>query len=123
MSSNTASTPASISSIMLASQGMVVEMNLSPGIPLPREADSASPTKPLLTSVTVGFFLSSITIESYTRYLVQEPQSPKAAMTASTPLSQSSNCSLTLVSVTVSFGVRLPNSVNSTVGNFSPNFF
>jgi hypothetical protein len=60
----------------LDSQGTAVGTALITGIPLPDAADAASLAKPLLTSVTVGLFLSSVEIASYTRYLVQEPQSP-----------------------------------------------
>src|SRR5512137_2269870 len=71
----------------------------TPGIPLTDADDVASMKKPLLHSPTAGLFISSMEIASYTRYLVQPPQSPTAATTASTPLTHCLYFSLSLVSI------------------------
>jgi len=76
MLSSTAEIPASISSSTLDSQGTGVGIILKTGMPLPEAADRASVAKPWFTRATAGLFLTSQDIASYTRYLVQEPQSP-----------------------------------------------
>ena len=82
---------ASMSSTTVDSETMVSGTTLTTGIPLLEAADMASSKKYLKANVTVGVFFPSTKIESYTRYLVQAPQSPTAATTASTPFIQSSN--------------------------------
>ena len=64
------------------------------GIPLTDADVLASSRKPFSIIPAAGLFLSSMATTSYARYLVQPPQSPTAATTASTPFSQSSNLSL-----------------------------
>ena len=72
------------------SQGTVSGTTRTQGMPLPEAAERASSANPVLTSATAGLWRRSVKTASYKLYLVQDPQSPTAWMTASTSFTHSS---------------------------------
>ena len=90
---------------------------LIPGIPLPDDAAPASMAKLSLHNITAGVLFSSVKIASYTRYLVQDPQSPTANMAASTSLIHSRKRDLSSVSEISRLGIKAKR-LNSNLGAF-----